>query len=99
MVISEEQIKHVANLAKLEFLPEELPQFSKIFGNIIDMVEQLNEVDATGVPFTSHVVDAINVLREDIALPGLDREELMKNVPKEEKGFIKVPAILDEGEA
>ena len=99
MSISEEQIRHVANLAKLEFLPEELHQFSKTFGNIIDMVEQLNEVDATGVPFTSHVVDAINVLREDVALPGMDRKELMKNVPKEEKGFIKVPAILDEGEA
>ncbi|MDR1473361.1 MAG: Asp-tRNA(Asn)/Glu-tRNA(Gln) amidotransferase subunit GatC [Lactobacillales bacterium] len=99
MTINEEQIKHVANLAKLEFLPEELHQFSKTFGNIIDMVEQLNEIDATGVPFTSHVVDAINVLREDVAFPGMDREELMKNVPKEEKGFIKVPAILDEGEA
>jgi aspartyl-tRNA(Asn)/glutamyl-tRNA(Gln) amidotransferase subunit C len=96
MTISEEQIKHIANLAKLEFLPEELHQFSKTFGNIIDMVKQLSEVDATGVPFTSHVVDAINVLREDVAFPGMDRGELMKNVPKEEKGFIKVPAILDE---
>jgi len=99
MTISEEQIKHVANLAKLEFLPEELHQFSKTFGDIINMVEQLNEVDATGIPFTSHVVDATNVLRKDVALPGMDREKLMKNVPEEEDGFIKVPAILDEGEA
>ncbi|MDR1012660.1 MAG: Asp-tRNA(Asn)/Glu-tRNA(Gln) amidotransferase subunit GatC [Lactobacillales bacterium] len=97
MTISEEQIKHMANLAKLEFSKEKLHQFAQTFGRIIDMVELLNEVDATNVPFTSHVVDSINVLRIDAALPGMDRKELMKNVPEEENGFIKVPAILDEG--
>ncbi|MDR0691259.1 MAG: Asp-tRNA(Asn)/Glu-tRNA(Gln) amidotransferase subunit GatC [Streptococcaceae bacterium] len=99
MTISEEKIKHVAKLAKLEFLQEELYQFTKTFGKIIDMVKLLNEVDTTNIPFTSHVVDSINVLRRDVAIPGMDRKELMKNVPAEENGFIKVPAILDEGKA
>ena len=82
MAISEEQVKHVAQL-----------------GKIIDMVETLEEVDTTGVPFTSNVAETINVMREDVTTGGWDRDELMKNVPESEEGFIKVPAIIDNGEA
>ncbi|MHC9000861.1 Asp-tRNA(Asn)/Glu-tRNA(Gln) amidotransferase subunit GatC [Enterococcus bulliens] len=99
MAITEEQVKHVAKLAKLSFAEEELHEFTAQLDKIIEMVETLEEIDTTGVPFTSHVVDSINVLREDQATPGWDRTELMRNVPESEDGFIKVPAILDNGEA
>jgi aspartyl-tRNA(Asn)/glutamyl-tRNA(Gln) amidotransferase subunit C len=99
MAISEKQVKHVANLAKLEFPEAELHGFTETLGKIINMVEQLEEVDTTGVPFTSNVVETINVMREDVAKKGMDRDELLKNVPESEAGFIKVPAILDDGEA
>jgi len=51
------------------------------------------------VPFTSNVLETINVMREDVADEGWSRDELMKNVPESEDGFIKVPAIIDNGEA
>ena len=63
------------------------------------MVELLEEVDTTGVPFTSNVNESIKVMREDVATPGMDRKELMRNVPESENGYIKVPAIMDNGEA
>ncbi|MDU0991171.1 MAG: Asp-tRNA(Asn)/Glu-tRNA(Gln) amidotransferase subunit GatC, partial [Enterococcus faecium] len=53
MAISEEQVKHVAKLAKLAFADEELASFTDQLGKIIDMVEMLEEVDTEGVPFTS----------------------------------------------
>ena len=59
----------------------------------------VEEVDTTGVPFTSNVNESINVMREDVATPGMDRKELMRNVPESENGYIKVPAIMDNGEA
>jgi aspartyl-tRNA(Asn)/glutamyl-tRNA(Gln) amidotransferase subunit C len=99
MAISEEQVKHVANLAKLSFSQSELTDFTDQLGKIIDLVEQLEEVDTQGVAFTSNVNESINVMREDVAVPGTDREELMKNVPESENGYIKVPAIIDNGEA
>lgn len=99
MAISEEQVKHVAKLAKLSFSQVELEDFTDQLGKIIDMVEQLEEVDTTGAPFTSNVNETINVMREDVATPGTDRKELMKNVPESETGYIKVPAIIDNGEA
>jgi aspartyl/glutamyl-tRNA(Asn/Gln) amidotransferase, C subunit len=99
MAINEEQVKHVAKLAKLSFSDDELQDFTVQLGKIIDMVETLEEVDTQGVPFTSNVVADINVLREDKAVAGWNRDELMKNVPESENGFIKVPAIIDNGEA
>ncbi|MBM7707898.1 Asp-tRNA(Asn)/Glu-tRNA(Gln) amidotransferase subunit GatC [Enterococcus lemanii] len=99
MAITENEVKHVANLAKLSFNEDELQEFTTQLGKIIEMVETLEEVDTTGVPFTSNVVETINVMREDVAQPGWDRAELMKNVPESEDGFIKVPAIMDDGEA
>ena len=65
---------------------------------IINMVEQLGEVDTTDVPVTSTVTEEINVMREDVAVKGTDRTLLMKNVPEEKDGLIKVPAIIDESE-
>ena len=99
MAISEEQVKHVAKLAKLSFSDDELHEFTCQLGKIIDMVETLEEVDTEGVPFTSNVAETINVMREDIAAEGWNRQELMRNVPESEDGFIKVPAIIDNGEA
>ena len=78
---------------------DELHEFTSQLGKIIDMVETLEEVDTEGVPFTSNVAETINVMREDIAAEGWNRQELMRNVPESEDGFIKVPAIIDNGEA
>jgi aspartyl-tRNA(Asn)/glutamyl-tRNA(Gln) amidotransferase subunit C len=97
--ISEEQVKHVANLSKLAFTPEEVGEFSKTLSKIIDMVELLEEVDTQGVAFTSNVADNVNYMREDVAQAGWDRDELLKNVPESEDGFIKVPAIIGGGDA
>lgn len=99
MAISEEQAKHVAKLSKLSFSEDELKEFTNQLGKIIDMVELLEEVETEGVPFTSNVAHSINVLREDSVVPGMPRKELMKNVPESEDGYIKVPAIIDNGEA
>ena len=97
MKITQEEVTHVANLSKLAFSPEETAEFATTLSKIVDMVELLNEVDTTGVPFTSNVAQNINYMREDEAVAGWDRMALFKNVPEQEDGFIKVPAIIDEG--
>lgn len=98
MAITANEVKHVASLAKLEFTDEELQKFTGQMDEIINMVEQLGEVDTTDVPVTSTVTEEVNVMREDVAVKGTDRTFLMKNVPEEKDGLIKVPAIIDESE-
>ena len=98
MAISANEVKHVASLAKLEFSDAKLQKLIGQMDQIINMVQQLSEVDTTDVPVTTTVTDAFNVMREDIAVKGTDRELLMENVPERKDGFIKVPAIIDESE-
>lgn len=98
MAITANEVKHVASLAKLEFTDEELQKFTGQMDEIINMIEQLGEVDTTDVPVTSTVTEEVNVMREDVAVKGTDRTLLMKNVPEEKDGLIKVPAIIDESE-
>ena len=99
MAISEEEVCHVAKLAKLKFEPDEIHHFTDQMSDIIDMVEQLEKVDTTDVPVTTHGYALVNVMREDIAEPGTDRDELFKNVKTAKDGMIEVPAILEnEGE-
>ncbi len=97
MKISEEEVRHVANLSKLSFSDEETASFATTLSKIVDMMELLNEVDTTGVPITTTMADRKTVLREDIAVAGMDRDLLFKNVPQSEDYYIKVPAILEDG--
>lgn len=97
MKITQEEVRHVANLSKLAFSEEETAAFATTLSKIVDMVELLNEVDTTGVPVTTTMAERKNVMREDVAQKGEDRKDLFKNVPESQDHFIKVPAILDGG--
>ena len=97
MKISEEEVRHVANLSKLSFSDEETTEFATTLSKIVDMVELLNEVDTEGVPVTTTMADRKTVMREDVTVAGDDRDELFKNVPQSENYYIKVPAILEDG--
>lgn len=93
--ISEEQVKHVANLARLEFTEAEIEMYTKQLDDIIHYAEQLNELDTTDVEPTSHVLDVKNVLREDEVKPSADREDVLKNAPDHADGQFKVPSVLE----
>ncbi|HEY4622878.1 Asp-tRNA(Asn)/Glu-tRNA(Gln) amidotransferase subunit GatC [Solibacillus sp. FSL R7-0668] len=93
--LSKEEVKHVANLARLAITEEEAEKFAEQLGKITDFAEQLNELDTTNVEPTSHVLPLVNVLREDVAKEGLPREKVMLNVKEQEAGQIKVPSIMD----
>ena len=98
MAIEESEVRHVAKLAKLSFADHEILHFTEQMSDIIDMVEQLKEVDTTGVEVTTHGYSLVNVLREDVPVKGTDRDLLRRNVKTSEDGFIQVPAIMGEGE-
>lgn len=94
--ISSEQVRHVANLARLEISEEETESFRKQLDKMITFAEQLNELDTDGVEPTSHVLGMKNVMREDVANQGLPQSEVVKNAPDHQDGYIKVPSIMDK---
>ncbi|WP_273127840.1 Asp-tRNA(Asn)/Glu-tRNA(Gln) amidotransferase subunit GatC [Metabacillus sp. HB246100] len=93
--ISTDQVKHVANLARLAITEEEAELFSTQLDSIISFAEQLNEVDTENVKPTTHVLEMKNIMREDEPKKGLDNEEVLKNAPDQEDGYFRVPSILE----
>lgn len=93
--ISTDTVKHVAHLARLAVTDEEVSQMTKDLDEIITFAEQLNELDTTNVKPTSHVLEMVNVLREDKAKEGLPIEKVTKNAPDHYDGLIRVPSIMD----
>ena len=93
--LTKEEVKHVAHLARLAITEEEAEKFALQLAAITDFAEQLKELDTTNVVPTTHVLPLVNVLREDEAIKGLDREVMMLNVKEQEAGQVKVPSIMD----
>ncbi|MEH7021076.1 Asp-tRNA(Asn)/Glu-tRNA(Gln) amidotransferase subunit GatC [Priestia megaterium] len=93
--ISVDQVKHVANLARLAVTDDEAELFTKQLDAIITYAEQLDELDTTNVKPTSHVLDMKNVMREDKPAKGLAIEDVVKNAPDHKDGYIRVPTILE----
>lgn len=92
-MISTDDVKHVAKLARLELTEEETEKYSKQLGDILKYVEQMNEVDTTDVEPMPHAIPVYNVMREDVVKYEQTKDELMANAPFEEDGFFRVPKI------
>ena len=92
-MITKDDVKHVAKLARLTLTEEEIDKYSEQLGNILKYVEQMNEVDTTGIEPMPHAIPITNVMREDVVKYEQNKEELMKNAPYEEDGFFRVPKI------
>ena len=94
-VISDETIEYVGILAKLELSPEEKEEAKKDMGRMLDYIDQLNELDTTGVEPMSHVFTMTNVFREDVVTNGDDRDNMLKNAPECKDGSYKVPKTVE----
>ena len=94
-IISDETIEYVGILAKLELSDEEKEQAKKDMGEMLDYIDQLNELDTTGVEPMSHVFPVQNVFREDEVTNGDDRENMLLNAPQKKDGTYMVPKTFD----
>lgn len=93
-IISLDQVRHVAKLARLAIPEAELPAFTTKLEAVLGYIEQLKEVDVTGVEPTAHAVNLSNVLRDDVIKPGLPLEAVLLNAPDKDEPFFKVPKVI-----
>ena len=63
--------------------------------NILKHFEMLDSVDTSKIEATAHILDTVNVLREDKAEPSTDREALVANAPEQEDGCYIVPRVVE----
>ena len=93
--ISREEVNHVAKLARLELSDQETIFFQKDLNSILDYVETLKHLNTDHVSPMSHVLKMDNVWREDRPEGSKETESLLQNAPMREKGYYKVPKILE----
>lgn len=94
MPISEEQVAHVARLAKLHLTPDELHAYSRELVTIIAYVDRLMAVDTKGIEVRTHECAGRRVFREDEVRPSLPVAEVMKNAPEKKDNYFLVPRVM-----
>lgn len=94
-MLTTEQIKHIANLARLELTPQEEKKYSAELSVILDYIDKLKEVNTDDVKITSQIGGLVNSWREDIVSPW-DEEEIKLALAQGEisEGKIKVKRVL-----
>ena len=94
-VITDETIDYVGILAKLELSAEEKEQAKKDLAEMLDYIDQLGELDTTGVEPMSHVFGRTNVVREDQVTNGDMRDKIISNAARKSEETILVPRTFD----
>ena len=96
MKITEETVDHIAHLARLEFTGDSKKAIMQDMENIIGFMDKLSEVDTDGVEPLIFMSDEINVLREDIAEVTVTQKEALKNAPKHDSDYFRIPKVLSK---
>jgi aspartyl-tRNA(Asn)/glutamyl-tRNA(Gln) amidotransferase subunit C len=94
MKITQEDIRHVAKLARLDLDEAAIEAFYGQLGDILNYMETLNQVNTQEVPPTAHAIDLTNALRDDTPKPHLDPSEALDNAPSQDDGCFIVPKVI-----
>ena len=96
MKINDEMIAYLAELSRLELLPEEREARKKDLTDILDYMDKLGELDTEGVAEMTHSFEAHNRFREDEVTNGDRRGEMLMNAPASKGDFFKVFKTVEE---
>jgi aspartyl-tRNA(Asn)/glutamyl-tRNA(Gln) amidotransferase subunit C len=94
--LSREEVAKVAKLARLRITDAELEQFTEQLGQILEHANDMTSLNLADVEPTGHPFGLINVMREDIVRPSLNREVVLAEAPDAEGGRFAVPRIMGE---
>lgn len=88
MTVDDEEVRHVAQLARVDLDDEEVERFAGQFAEILEHFEALDEV-----PEVDPDPELANVMRPDEVEEGLTQEEALRNAPETEDGYFKGPTV------
>lgn len=95
MAVDTQTVRHIAKLARISVSDSEVEALAPELSNILGWIEQLQEVDVSGVqPMTAVIANKLR-LRDDEVSDGGIREEVLKNAPVAEHGFFAVPKVIE----
>jgi aspartyl-tRNA(Asn)/glutamyl-tRNA(Gln) amidotransferase subunit C len=89
-MVTEQEVQHIGELADIGIDAGELGTFTAQFNAILDYFDVLDRVQGDG----AGARDLVNVMREDVVEPSLPQEDVLKNAPAQEDGFIRAPRVM-----
>jgi aspartyl-tRNA(Asn)/glutamyl-tRNA(Gln) amidotransferase subunit C len=96
--LSEKDVRDIATYTRIGLNDDEVAAMTVDLNNIIDSLKPITEYDLDGVEPTFHPIAGLaNVMREDLARPGLPHAEALLNAPAQQDGQFKIPPILGDG--
>jgi aspartyl-tRNA(Asn)/glutamyl-tRNA(Gln) amidotransferase subunit C len=93
MAISEEQVRHVAMLARLGLTDDQVAALGVELNDILVQIDHIAALDLTGVEPTAHAVAVTNVTRADVVRACLSREDALRNAPEQQDGAFLIPTF------
>jgi aspartyl-tRNA(Asn)/glutamyl-tRNA(Gln) amidotransferase subunit C len=88
MTVDDEEVRHVASLARIDLDETEIERFTEQFGDILEYFEALEDI-----PEVEREAELTNVMRPDEVREGLTQEEALRNAPETEDGYFKGPNV------
>ena len=95
MSLSAEEVRKVADLARLELSEADVEIMARQLSAIIDYINQLQQVNTDGVEPLAHAVELTDVFRDDVPAPSLTVDKALANAPQRQGDYYAVPAVLD----
>ncbi|MDA1182061.1 MAG: Asp-tRNA(Asn)/Glu-tRNA(Gln) amidotransferase subunit GatC [Bacteroidetes bacterium] len=95
MKITEQKVTELAHLSRLHFEGESLVTIQQDLQDILQMCEKLQELETTGIEPLIYLTNSETVLRDDIVAQEITHEEALKNAPKRDSDFFRVPKVID----
>ena len=95
MSVTNEQVRHIARLARIAMSDDEIERLAPELNNILGWVEQLGQVNTDGVEALTAVIDQKLRLRDDVVTEGDIRDDILANAPEAQHGFFAVPKVIE----
>ncbi len=89
-------VDEIAHLARLEFNAEAKNEIANDMNRMLAWVDKLNELDTNKVDPLIYMNNDINVMREDEVKVTLTQAEALKNAPKKDSDYFKVPKVIEQ---
>ncbi|HLZ73137.1 MAG TPA: Asp-tRNA(Asn)/Glu-tRNA(Gln) amidotransferase subunit GatC [Dehalococcoidia bacterium] len=95
MALSRDEVRHIAQLARVGVTEEDVSRFQAQLSVILDHFAALGEIDTSGVPPTAHTLPLANIERDDTSRPSCPTESVLANAPRKQDAFLRVRKVLE----
>lgn len=95
MQISDEEVLHIAKLARLNLPENEIQNYKKNLEEILEFADTINKVDTANIGETIGTNENYNVFRKDEIIQNSNKDELLSNAPSQDEGMFRIPKVIN----